>query len=101
MAVDVLNYQAGIYRVVPLSSIGIHLVGLPAAGAFNNVPAAAAAPSVNDVVVAINFVSLIVRIFAEKSCVVAPACACSVVSPASVKSVQLVPVKFAESLSLA
>ena len=32
--------------MVPLSLIGIHFVGLPAAGAFNSVPAAAPAPFV-------------------------------------------------------
>ena len=46
-----LDYHAGIYLIVPLSSIGIHLVGFPATGAFNNVPAAAAAPFVKFVVV--------------------------------------------------
>jgi hypothetical protein len=39
------------YLVVPLSFIGTHLVGLPAAGAFSKVPAAAAAPFVSPVVV--------------------------------------------------
>jgi hypothetical protein len=40
-------YQAGMYRVVPLSSIPIHLVGLPTAGALVSVPAEAPAPFVS------------------------------------------------------
>lgn len=41
------------YLVVPLSLMGIHFVGFPAAGAFVRVPAAAAAPFVKLVAVAI------------------------------------------------
>src|SRR6476619_753910 len=40
------NYHIGIYRIVPLSFTGHHLVGFPAAGALFNVPTAAAAPFV-------------------------------------------------------
>lgn len=49
-----MTHQAGIERIVPLSLILIHFVGLPAAGAFVRVPADAPALLVNAADVAIN-----------------------------------------------
>ncbi len=51
-------HQAGILRVVPLSSNEIHLVGLPAVGAFVNVAVLPAAAFVSVAVVLIKKLTL-------------------------------------------
>jgi hypothetical protein len=61
-------------RVVPLSLIGTHLVGLPTEGALVIVPAPTPAPFENEVVVVIIVVLLVLNPFPDPVIIMFPAC---------------------------